>query len=211
MGSPENEQGREADEGPQHPVTISRDFYMGKYEITNAQFRVFRPNHNNGDMRGFSLNGDNQPVVNVSWNDAIAFCEWVSEQTGMQIQLPTEAEWEYACRAETTTRRYWGDDLSDDQACAYANVRDQTALQQLAWGSPIFNCEDGSAVTAPVGQFQPNAFGLYDMLGNVWEWCRDWYGSYSPDSQVDPPHPATRRWHPLRPRRRGAARAGRAP
>ena len=89
-----------------------------------------------------------------------------------EFRLPSEAEWEYAARAGTTTARFWGDDTDD--ACAYANVRDLTLAKAFSW-SDVHDCDDGYAVTAPVGRFQPNAFGLYDMLGNVWEWCQDTY------------------------------------
>ncbi len=95
------------------------------------------------------------------------YAKWLGGQTGKRYRLPTEAEWEYAARAGTQTRRYWGDD--PDEACKYANVADQTAKEQFAW-SGVHNCSDGYAVTSPVGRFKPNDFKLYDMLGNVWEW-----------------------------------------
>ncbi|HQO33185.1 MAG TPA: formylglycine-generating enzyme family protein [bacterium] len=192
MGSPTSEQGRYPDE-TQYQVTISRDFYIGKYEVTNAQFRAFRPNHNSKEYNGLTLNEDDQPVVYVSWYDVKAFFEWLNTQCGnaypgMRFRLPTESEWEYACRAGTETRRYWGDDLNEDQACGYANVRDLTGKDKWDWTS-VFNCSDGYGATALVGQFQPNAFGLYDMIGNVWEWCNDWYGPYPSGSAIDPVGP----------------------
>lgn len=110
----------------------------------------------------------NHPVVCVSWNDAQAYIGWLNEQTGQRYRLPTEAEWEYAARADTGTARYWGND--PNQACRYANVHDETSrrVNQFSWEH--HRCDDGYAQTAPVGSFEPNPWGLYDMLGNVWEW-----------------------------------------
>jgi len=105
----------------------------------------------------------------VSWFDAIAYTEWLSHKTGHTYRLPTSAEWEKAARAGTTTERYWGDDAN--QACAYANVHDETSKQAIPlmkWAH--HKCKDGYVFTAPVGQFKPNAWGIYDVLGNVWEW-----------------------------------------
>ncbi len=158
-------------ERPLHEVCVG-DFAMGKYEVTNAQYRKFRPDHHSGESAGLSLDDDTQPVVNVSWEDAMAYAEWLSQQTGMAFRLPTEAEWEYAVRAGTSASRFWGSD--PEAACMYANVADRTAREHWAkWTT--FNCDDGHAVAAPVGSFQPNGKGLYDMLGNVWEWCLDVY------------------------------------
>jgi formylglycine-generating enzyme required for sulfatase activity len=183
MGSPESEVGRGADEGPVHQVCVD-GFWMGKYEVTNKQYRKWQREHNSGMYRIISLNGDNQPVVNVSWNDAKAFTVWLTQQykgnkplplpggERYGFRLPTEAEWEYAARARTTTARFWGDD--PHEACRYANVQDQTTAQKFSW-IVEHKCKDGYAATASVGKFAPNQFGLYDMLGNVWEWCADWY------------------------------------
>jgi len=147
-------------------------FSIGKYEVTNAQYRRFKPSHNSGDYNGKSLNGDNQPVVNVSWNDAVEYAQWLSRQSGKAYRLPIEAEWEYAARGGSSARNYWGN--RKDDACGHANVADQWA--KFIWSDgAIHNCDDGHAVTAPVGRYRPNAFGLYDMMGNVWEWCSDWY------------------------------------
>ena len=112
----------------------------------------------------------------VSWHDAVAYTKWLNEQTGKAYRLPTEAEWEYAARAGTTTRRYWGDD--PDQACEHANVADKSAADLFEW-SGVHKCDDGYAVTSPVGRFKHNDFKLYDMLGNVWEWtCSEYDGNY---------------------------------
>ena len=175
-----------ADELPRHQVCLD-GFWMGKYEVTNAQYRRFKADHDSQSYDGKSLNGDTQPVVMVNWHEAIAFTEWLTKKNRGQgaFRLPTEAEWEYAARAGATTARFWGDDPKHAQACAYANVHDQTskkAFKDFTW--PEHQCSDGYAVTAPVGSFRPNDFGLYDMLGNVWEWCQDAYASYS-DTPTD--------------------------
>jgi formylglycine-generating enzyme required for sulfatase activity len=174
MGSPDSEAGRNDDEGPVHEVCVD-GFYMGKYEVTNAQYRQWKREHDSTDYKGHSLNADEQPAVLVSWEDAREFADWLTDQSGGQaaFRLPTEAEWEYAARAGTTTARFWGDD--PDKACAYANVHDDTSDQAFDWAWSPHDCDDGYAVSAPVGSFRPNAFGLYDMLGNVWEWCADSY------------------------------------
>ncbi len=160
-------------ERPVHQVCVS-GFYIGKYEVTNAQYKKFRPQHNSGKSEGFTLDGDKQPVVNVTWEDAVAYAKWLSRKTGQSFRLPTEAEWEYAERAGTTTSRFWGND--PDEACKYANVADLTAKKYRPHWTAFF-CDDGHAVSAPVGSFKPNGYGLYDMLGNVWEWCEDVYNS----------------------------------
>lgn len=179
MGSPEDEQNRHSSESPQRLVTISRDFYMGKYEITQAQFEAVM-----GDNPSW-FSGHNLPVEQVSWMDAAIFCNRLSEMMGLQpvydesdesanmnahgFRLPTEAEWEYACRAGTTTAFYWGDDSNYSE------------IGEYAWYSR--NSEDQPR---EVGLKPPNAFGLFDMSGNVWEWCQDWYGDYPNQDQVDP-------------------------
>jgi formylglycine-generating enzyme required for sulfatase activity len=122
-------------------------------------------------------------VINVSWSEAVDYAKWLSKETGKKYRLPTEAEWEYAARAGTTTRRYWGDDVDYREACKYANVFDRGSEKELKARYGItwdpFACEDGYAETAPVGSFKPNALGLYDMLGNVYEWVQDcWHDGY---------------------------------
>ncbi|HMK42744.1 MAG TPA: formylglycine-generating enzyme family protein [Dissulfurispiraceae bacterium] len=160
-------------ERPVHEVCLSA-FMMGKYEVTNEQFRQFRPTHYSGKYEGKDLNEPRQPVVNVSWEDANAYAKWLSQKTGEKYRLPTEAEWEYAARAGTKTIRFWGN--SSDDACQYANVADLTAKKFWPKWTTFF-CDDKFVVAAPVGSFKPNAFGLYDMLGNVWEWTQDVYNS----------------------------------
>lgn len=161
----------QGDEKPVHDVCLS-DFSMGKYEVTNAQYRKFVPGHNSGTYDGNSLNDDHQPVTNVSWYDAVAYSRWLSGKSGRTYRLPTEAEWEYAARGGNAGRNFWGNNPAD--ACKYANGADLTAKSQWAdW--TVTSCNDGYKVAAPVGRFLPNAFGLYDMMGNAWEWTNDWY------------------------------------
>jgi formylglycine-generating enzyme required for sulfatase activity len=174
MGSPQSEKNRAEDEGPVHEVCVD-GFWMSRTEVTNRQFRNFQKDHDSRSYAGHSLNGDSQPAVFVTWLDANNFAQWLTGQNGGQytFRLPTEAEWEYACRAGTETPRYWGEDES--KGCMYENVADLTAQKQLGMDT-FFECDDGYAATAPVGSFQPNPFGLYDMLGNVLQWCADVYG-----------------------------------
>ena len=181
MGSPDGEKGRDSDEGPQHRVRITKPFYMGICEVTVGQFRQFvgdsgyqtdaerngkgGKGYQDGVLRqkpeytwrnpGFPQSNE-CPVVLVSWNDALAYCKWLSDKEGKSYRLPTEAEWEYACRAGTSTQFYWG---SSDVESGMAKY-----------------CRYDSRSTDAVVQKQPNAWFLYDMSGNVWEWCGDGYG-----------------------------------
>ena len=186
MGSPDDEKWRDADE-VQREVTISKPFYMSIYEVTNAQYRAWRPDHNCGEYVGHDMNGDRQPVVEVSWLDATDFGAWVSDQDESRpYRLPTEAEWEYACRGGTTSRFWWGE--SETEACENANLADNSfALDGIA-RVPLG--ADGYSTTAPVAHFAPNPWGVYDMLGNVWEWCSDWYTrDYADLPMTDPAGP----------------------
>ncbi|MDR2550259.1 MAG: formylglycine-generating enzyme family protein [Desulfobulbus sp.] len=163
----------EPNERPVHEVCVP-DFAIGRFEVTNGQYRKFKPQHTSGGAQGGTLNDDNQPAVNVSWDDAVAYAKWLSLRIGRTYRLPTEAEWEYAARAGSSQSRFWGN--NPDEACKYANVADLTAKKQWAkWTT--FACDDGYAVSAPVGSFAANGYGLNDMLGNVWEWCEDVYNS----------------------------------
>jgi formylglycine-generating enzyme required for sulfatase activity len=170
MGSPENEVDRFGDEGPQPQVRLS-GFKMSKYAVTFAQYDAFCEATGRSKPSDEGWGRGNRPVINVDWDDATAFAEW------MGCRLPTEAEWEYACRAGTSTPFNTGDCLSTAQANYDGNY-------------PYSNCIKGSYLerTQPVGSYAPNAWGLYDMHGNVWEWCSDWYwyGEYSSASQTNP-------------------------
>ncbi|RYX95217.1 MAG: formylglycine-generating enzyme family protein [Comamonadaceae bacterium] len=140
---------------------------------------------------------DSHPVLNVTWNDAVAMAKWLTEQEGKTYRLPTEAEWEFACRAGSTTRYHGtpGSAGSNDpqSLLKIANTFDaDAAVNWPAWQAQALSGRDGYAFTAPVGSFQPNAFGLYDMSGNAWEWTGDWHdeGYYSQSPEADPPGPA---------------------
>ena len=166
MGSPDTEDGA-AKQKPQHRVTITRSFYMGVYPVTQAQYQAVT-GWNSG-----SFEGDSNPVESVIWSQAEEFCGALSARTGRSVRLPTEAEWEYACRAGTTTRFSFGDE--------------KAMLGRFAW----FDGNSGEK-THPVGQKQPNPWGLYDMHGNVWEWCADWYAnSYANAGDTDPLGPSS--------------------
>jgi len=155
------------DEKPVHEVSVKR-FAIGRYQITFAEYDKFAEVTNRKKPKDKGWGRDNRPVINVSWEDAVAYTEWLSKQTGQSYRLPTEAEWEYAARAGTKTNYWWGNDMGKNRA----------------------NC-DGSGSqwsgkkTAPVGSFEPNPFGLYDTVGNVWEWTGSEYESkYSGKEQV---------------------------
>jgi formylglycine-generating enzyme required for sulfatase activity len=165
MGSSKGERDRNADEGPQHPVSIKYGFYMGKFEVTQGQWKAVMGRPHAG-MNGLDPEfiGDDLPVVRISWNDAKMFVDELnSKDSVLMYRLPSEAEWEYTARAGTKTRFFWGDDPKFRMLCKYANVKD------------FSDCPDGSKRTAHVRSYAPNAFGLHNMTGNVWEWCLDIY------------------------------------
>ncbi|MBD2134153.1 SUMF1/EgtB/PvdO family nonheme iron enzyme [Sphaerospermopsis sp. FACHB-1094] len=180
MGSPESEEGRDSDESPQHQVTVP-SFFMGKYPVTQEQYQAIMGNNpsyfqgngstsltNRGSTsltnRGSTLLTNQRPVESVSWNDAVKFCQRLSQKTGKNYTLPSEAQWEYACRAGTTTPFYFGESITPDLVNYNGNF-------------PYGSAPKGEyrERTTDVGSFPPNAFGLYDMHGNVWEWCLDDY------------------------------------
>jgi len=208
-----------SDEYPRHRVKITKPFLLGRHEVTVGQYRRFTTDagyqtqaetdgkggwgydpatgicsgrHVKFNWRepGFPQT-DDHPVLNVTWNDAVAFCDWLSRKEGKRYRLPSEAEWEYACRAGTTTRYFHGNDPAGLPKVArlinatsdkeYANVQDQVHFLQA-----------GESLTAQVGSYQPNPWGLYDMTGNVWEWTSDWYGEdyYARSPASDPRGPA---------------------
>jgi formylglycine-generating enzyme required for sulfatase activity len=197
MGSPASEAGRQVFEEPQHTVTISKPFAVGKFHVTVDQFAAFlaeTPSHDAGSdcwasgegrkgnswrKPGFAQTGSH-PAVCLNWNDAKAYVDWLSKKTGKDYRLLTEAEWEYAARAGTTTRYSFGNEEKD--LCRYGNGADQTAKGKIAGAEnwTVAPCTDGYAYTSPVGSFLPNAFGLYDMHGNAWQWLKDcWHDRYT--------------------------------
>jgi len=204
------------DEHPRHRVTLTKPFYLGTTEVTIGQFRQFvlaesyrteaetdgkggigfktatgkieqNPKYS-WKNSGFAQT-DDHPVVNVSWNDAQAFCKWLSAKEGVTYRLPTEAEWEYACRAGSTTMYQTGDD--PEGLVSVGNVLDASAKAKLTEypDLPDLRVNDGYAFTAPVGGFRANPWGVHDMHGNVFEWCQDWYGSYTSGDTADPAGP----------------------
>jgi len=174
-GTPHRRYG-DFDEWPRHQVTISRPFHMGVHEVTNAQYEMFDPAHRErrGEL-GFST-ADNEAVVFVSWNDAVEFCRWLSRKEKKPYRLPTEAEWEYAARAGTKTPFHTGETLP-------AEFRKNVGQ---SWFPAEPTLEKAERISLTVGRTPPNAWGLYDVHGNVEEWVSDWYGPYVADAQVDP-------------------------
>jgi formylglycine-generating enzyme required for sulfatase activity len=206
MGSPETELDRRDDEGPQHDVTIAQPFFLGIHEVTVGQFRVFveksgyqtLPESSGQGAQGYDKatqtwpsdpartwrnpgwpQSDRDPVVCVTWQDARAFCEWLSLQENRTYRLPTEAEWEYACRAGTTTPFAFGASLSSFQA----NFNGEFPYGADAGRGPY------QERPVSVGSYQPNPFGIHDMHGNVTEWCADGYQDYGAAPQTDPHGP----------------------
>lgn len=231
MGSPDSDSDANQDEKPGHKVKITKPFWMGMHTVTRGQFRKFveetgylteyeengegsygidlatgivGPNPRFNWLNGGFPQADDHPVICVSWNDANRFCRWLGKKEGKRYRLPTEAEWEYACRGGTTTRFCNGD--PKESVKVVGNVADQCLASKWKWrgGGTQFRpgqslppwaeaWNDGFAFTAPVGSFQPNAWGFYDMHGNVGEWCSDWYDEnyYKVSPAADPQGPAT--------------------
>jgi formylglycine-generating enzyme required for sulfatase activity len=192
MGSPRREAGRRANEA-QRPVRLERRFYLALRELTNAEFRQFRPSHRSGYILQQTLDLDRQPVVNVGWQDAAAYCNWLSSKEGLEpaylsqggkllpavpatngYRLPTEAEWEWAARAAGggALRKYpWGDALPVPPGAGnFADRKAEPLVDQV-----LSDYDDGHPATAPVGSFAPNVVGLFDLGGNVAEWAHDLY------------------------------------
>jgi formylglycine-generating enzyme required for sulfatase activity len=172
---------RDWDESPAHQVKITKPFYMGAFEVTNAQYEQFDPAH--AKLRGKfgTSKADDEPVTHVTWQQAVDFCNWLSKKEGKPYRLPTEAEWEYACRAGTTTIFNSGDVLTPAQA-NFGLTKD--GKRPVGYDSDRDYNRMGT--TTPVGSYPPNAWGLRDMHGNALEWCLDWYGPYDAAAQTDP-------------------------
>ncbi|KAA0207991.1 MAG: formylglycine-generating enzyme family protein [Proteobacteria bacterium] len=207
MGAPGGEEGRP--EGPVHRVRIHKAFALGMVEVTQAQFAAFvsdtghlmtggcqvwrggewhTPPDADWTNPGYGRAPfDDEPVACVTWNDAQAYVQWLARRTGRHYRLPSEAEWEYAARAGGTADYYWVDQGADADtgACVYANVYDASGKRASGFSWKPFDCDDGYAQAAPVGRFLPNAFGLHDMIGNVWEWTADCYQAPYPPAPVD--------------------------
>lgn len=197
MGSRADDDEADVDERPEHEVRVGR-FAMGRYEVTRGEYAAFasatghpagsrcRTQDDNGAWRledGVSWRNpgvaqdDRHPVVCVNWEDAQAYVQWLRQRTGQEYRLPSEAEWERAARAGTTTRRPWGD--SSSSQCRHANGADAATKQIYERERRLAPCDDGQVRTAPVGSFEANPFGLFDMLGNVREWVEDcWRENY---------------------------------
>lgn len=190
MGSPASEPARQDREGPQTQVTISCGFYMGKYEVTQGEYQAVmggNPSYHTGDL--------SRPVEKVSWHDAVAYCAALTAReraagrlpAGYAYRLPTEAEWEYACRAGTTTAFHYGDALRSGMA-NFSGYHEYPPCGQINSPTYCYNA-GGTSLTRPtsVGSYAPNAWGLYDLHGNVWEWCQDWWSGSLPGGEaVDP-------------------------
>jgi len=170
MGSPESEKDRYKEE-TQHEVTLTKPYYMGKYEVTQEQWESVM-GKNPSDTKGAKL-----PVTDVSWEECQEFIKKLNAKTDGGYRLPTESEWEYACRAGTTTAYSFGDKITPKDA----NYDDSKTRKPVA-----------------VGSYKPNAFGLYDMHGNVLEWCEDWHGDFPAGAVIDPKGPATGKYRVLR-------------
>jgi formylglycine-generating enzyme required for sulfatase activity len=160
-------------EKPAHEVTLTKPFYLGRFEVTQEQYQQIMGTNPS------AFKGRDLPVEQVSWDDAQEFCKKASEKTGQTVRLPSEAEWEHACRAGTRTTYCTGDGEAD--------------LDRVAWYA-----KNSNSTTHPVGQKAPNAWGVHDMHGNVWEWCADWYGDYGAETATDPQGAAQGQFRVLR-------------
>lgn len=207
MGSPTTEAERYSDEA-QHTVTLTKGFYMGKYAVTQGEYLALmgsNPSYfTTRDWNGNPINMDlNRPVEQVSWEDATSYCAQLTahEQAagrlpmGWVYRLPTESEWEYACRAGTTTAFHFGSAIHGGMANFYDYYDYDASIGDIHVSNPTV---PWLPHTTAVGSYQANAWGLYDMHGNVWEWCRDWYGSYPAGSVIDPQGPPSGSYHVFR-------------
>jgi formylglycine-generating enzyme required for sulfatase activity len=215
MGSSRREVGRRANEALRQ-VRLQRPFYLGVAEVSNAEFRQFRAGHSSGDFKGNSLNGDGQPAVNLGWEDAALYCNWLSAKEGLPpfytvqggrvtgfsaasrgYRLPTEAEWAWAAivQADGSSARFgWGQELPPTAKAG--NFADQSGATLL--GQVIAGYDDGFPVAAPRKRFAPNRHGLFDLSGNAAEWIHDIYEALPPDGRADPAGPGSGEFHVIR-------------
>ena len=217
MGSSRREQGRRANESTRN-VSLSRAFYLGLHEVTNGQFRQFERQHLSGNVKGQSLDSDNYPVVNISWQQAALYCNWLSEREGLPLfyrledgevtgfdpqssgyRMATEVEWAWAARFENgeMLKYAWGNDLIPPTPSA--NIADRNAAAVTGYIQPAY--DDGYAVTAPIGSFPANSKGIFDLAGNVSEWLNDFYevtASFSQKVEADPLGPSEGSFHVIR-------------
>lgn len=194
MGAPDGESPLDPDEGPQSQVRIAKPFWMARCEVTNQLYRLFDSAHDSRTIDtnwkdrvgpGISANADQQPVIRVSWYEAMGFCRWLSERTGLPFRLPTEPEWEWACRAGTASP--W--QCSADDLFRYANYADSSVASVKPWALRDAAHNDGERVSAVVGKYLPNAWGLCDLHGNVAEWCSSLYRPYPYTASAETPDP----------------------
>jgi formylglycine-generating enzyme len=207
MGAEPGEEFYDPAQGPKHKVSIPRPFLMGRYEVTVREYGAFVRDSGYKPQGTDCLHYDftthtwlagagaswreppifpqqsQHPVVCVSWNDAQSYVAWLTGKTGKRYRLPSEAEWEYAARAGAAGPWLWG--TKPEEACRHANVADEAARARLDPDWIYRDCSDGMVFTAPVGRFQPNAFGLFDVIGNVWEWVEDCFVSTYERAPVD--------------------------
>ena len=194
MGSEDND-----DEKPVHDVTISQPLWFAVCETSNANYRAFveatgRPEPGIAveakkkvkPWQNRMYNADEQPVVCVTWDDAVAFCEWLSEKEGLRYRLPTEAEWEHACRAGTETKFYWGDEPAGKEQAYFAQAWPEETKGADDWQETSW----GLHTVLPVESEERNPHGLCHIAGNVWEWTADWHGPYPAEARTDPTGPA---------------------
>ena len=231
MGSPPEEANRRAGENPPHEVILRKPFFLGQTEVTRGQFAAFVTDANYrstaekegwawgwsgrsfANVKGASWRQpgfeqtDRDPVTEVSLDDAVAFCDWLTVLSGLKVRLPTEAEWEYACRAGSAAAYAWGDDPNG--GAGRCNAADRSTAGKAVIDGPAFDWDDGQVFTAPANSFKPNAWGLFDMHGNVWEWCADWYDEfYYYTAEAAGENPPGSPFGPMRVLRGGGWRSG---